>query len=143
MKIEELMESWSKDSIVDETSINSELAKIPKLHSKYLSIMTQHNLIVKKLMTDYYKLKTKKYEYYKGDFSQEDYEETGWEIFVKKTGRDVTMYIDSDKELNNILLKKVVHEEIVDFCKAVLKELNNRTWQLKSYIDYERFLSGA
>ena len=143
MKIEELMESWSKDSIVDETSINSELAKIPKLHSKYLSIMTQHNLIVKKLMTDYYKLKTKKYEYYKGDFSQEDYEETGWEIFVKKTGRDVTMYIDSDKELNKILLKKVVHEEIVDFCKAVLKELNNRTWQLKSYIDYERFLSGA
>lgn len=143
VKIDELMEEWSKDSAIDETDINRELARIPKLHSKYLNILTHHTLIVKKHMSDYYKLKTRKFEYYKGDFSQEDYEETGWEIFVKKTGRDVNMYLDSDEDLNNILLKKIMHEEIVEYCKSVLKELNSRTWQLKSYIDYERFLRGG
>ena len=47
-----------------------------------------------------------------------------------------------DTELNNILLKKVIHEEIVEFCKNVLKELNNRTWQLKEYMSWERFVGG-
>jgi hypothetical protein len=35
-----------------------------------------------------------------------------------------------------------MHEEIVEFCKQVLKELNNRTWQLKEYMSWERFIGG-
>jgi hypothetical protein len=40
-------------------------------------------------------------------------------------------------------MKKTVHQEVVDFCGSVLKELNNRTWQMKSLIDWERFTSGG
>jgi hypothetical protein len=50
--------------------------------------------------------------------------------------------LDSDKELNAILLKKVLHEEIVDFCKSVLKELNNRTFQVRSIIEWEKYTGG-
>ena len=62
---------------------------------------------------------------------------------MKKVLRaDLSHYLDSDAELNNILLKKVMHEEIVDFCKAVVKELGNRTYQIKAYMDWERFIGG-
>jgi lysyl-tRNA synthetase class II len=143
--IDILMEEWSKDSIIDETEPGRELIKISKTHSKYLNIMSHHNLIVKKLTIDYNKLKKIKWEYYSGDLNNpEDLEQYGLEPWVKKTLRqDIPMYIDSDKELNNILLKRVIHQEIVDYCQSIIKELNSRTWQLKSFIDWEKFTSGG
>jgi hypothetical protein len=55
---------------------------------------------------------------------------------------DISIYLDSDKELNAILLKKVLNEEIVEFCKSVLKELNNRTFQVRSIIEWEKYTGG-
>lgn len=145
VNIDDLMEEWSKDSKIDETEPGRELIKTSSLHSKYLRILTHHNLICKKLMSDYQKLKKLKWEYYSGDLNNpEDLEQYNFEPMVKKVLRqDIPMYIDSDNDLNNILLKKTAHQEIVDFCGSVLKELNNRTWQLKSFIDWERFTSGG
>ena len=145
VNIDDLMEEWSKDSKIDETEPGRELAKIPSLHAKYLRIMTHHNLLAKKFMADFNKAKKTKWEYYSGDLNNpEDLEVLGLEPWLKKTLRqDIPMYIDSDPLLNNILIKKTVHQEVVDFCGSVLKELNNRTWQLKSFIDWEKFTSGG
>lgn len=144
VNIDALMEEWSKDAPIDETEPSRELAKIPSLHAKYLRIMTHHNMIVKKLMGDYNARRRIKWEYYSGDLNNpEDLETYNLEPMTKKVLRaDIPIYLDSDPELNNILLKKVVHEEIVDFCKSVLKELNNRTFQIRSFIDWEKFTGG-
>ena len=144
VNIDSLMEEWSKDAPIDETEPGRELAKIPSLHAKYLRIMTHHNLIVKKQMYEYHKMRKIKWEYYNGDLNNpEDLEQYGLDPNPKKILRaDIPTYLDSDKELNDILLKKVMHEEIVDFCKSVLKELNNRTFQIRSFIDWEKFTGG-
>lgn len=144
VNIELLMEEWVKDAEYDETEPQKAVANIPKLHAKYLRIMTHHNLISKKLTSEYNSRRKIKWEYYSGDLNNpEDLERYGLEPMMKKVLRaDLQHYLDSDTELNNILLKKVMHEEIVDFCKNVLKELNNRTWQLKSYMDWEKFIGG-
>lgn len=143
--IEKLMAMWSEDAPIDETEPSKELARIPKLHAKYLAIMTHHNLIVKKLQSTYNQRKRIKWEWYSGDLNNpEDLETHKLEPMMKKILRaDINMYLDSDTELNNILLKKVMNEEIVDFCKNVLKELQNRTWQLKEYIGWEKFTHGG
>lgn len=145
VNIDDLMEEWSKDSKIDETEPGRELIKTSTLHSKYLRIMTHHNLICKKLMGDYNKLKKIKWEYYSGDLNNpEDLEKYNLEPMMKKVLRqDISTYIDSDTDLNNILLKKMLHQEVVDFCGSVLKELNNRTWQLRSFIEWEKFTSGG
>jgi hypothetical protein len=145
VNIEDLMEEWSKDAIVDETEPGRELLKIPTLHAKYLRILTHHNLITKKLMVDYHRLRKIKWEYYNGDLNNpEDLEKYNLHPNPKKILRaDIPTYLDSDTELNNLLLKKVIHEEIVSFCGSVLKEINSRTWQLRTFIEWERFTSGG
>jgi hypothetical protein len=144
VNIDVLTEEWIKDAAYDETEPQKAIANIPKLHAKYLRIMTHHNLTVKKLLSEYNFQRKIKWEYYSGDLNNpEDLERYKLEPMVKKVLRaDLQHYLDSDPELNNILLKKVMHEEIVEFCKSVLKELNNRTWQIKSYMDWERFIGG-
>ena len=145
VNIELLMEEWVKDAGYDETEPQKAVANIPKLHAKYLRIMTHHNLISKKLTSEYNSRRKIKYDYYSGDLNNpEDLEKYGLEPMMKKVLRsDIGMWLDSDSDLNNILLKKLMHDEIVEFCKNVLKECNNRTWQLKSYMDWEKFIGGS
>jgi hypothetical protein len=37
---------------------------------------------------------------------------------------------------------KAYHDEIVELCTSILKELNSRTYQLRSLIDWEKFIGG-
>ena len=50
--------------------------------------------------------------------------------------------IETDRELINMLLKKVAHEEIVSYCETVLKSLHNRTWDLGNFVKYQQLTSG-
>jgi hypothetical protein len=145
VNIDALMEEWSTDSKVDETEPGRELSKISSLHAKYLRILTHHNLVCKKLQNDYVRLKKIKWEYYNGDLNNpEDLETYNLQPIMKKILRqDIPIYLDSDNDLNNLLMKKVVHQEIVDFCGSVLKELNNRTFQMNNLIKWEMFTSGG
>jgi len=38
---------------------------------------------------------------------------------------------------------KMLHDEIVDVCQSILKELNSRTFQLRDFIAWERFIQGV
>ena len=141
VKIDALMEEWSKDCTIDETEPSHETAKIPTLHSKYLRILTHHKLIIYKLEREYNSLKAIKWEYYRGKLNNpEDLKTFGWEPITKIINRqDVTIYLESDNDLNNILLKKIIHQEIVDFCTSVLKEISSRTYQLGNMIKWLQF----
>ena len=142
--IDDLMSEWSTDSEINELDIKGELLKISALKSKYLKVMTHHNLRVKSLEKDYNSMRKIKWEYYSGDLNNPtDLQTYGWEPWPKKVLRqDLQMYIDADKDVANIHLKKASNTEIVETCKEIIKELNNRTFQLRAYIDYKKFLEG-
>jgi hypothetical protein len=144
VSIDALMEEWANDAVMNETEPARDLAKIPNLHAKYLNILTHHNLIVKKITADYNKLKSIKWQYYSGDLNNpEDLERYGLEPMPKKILRqDISIHIDSDPELTTILLKKMIHQEIVDYCTLVLKEINARTWQLQNIVKLLIFNAG-
>ena len=66
----------------------------------------------------------------------------GWEPFPYILKSDISMYIDSDKDLNQLLANKIIHDEIIDACNLILKELSARTYQLRDFITWERFIQG-
>lgn len=143
--IDILMDMWSKDAQVDLTEPARELAKISSLHAKYLNILSHHNLIIKKLNSDYTKKKSIMFQYYSGDLNDpEELEKYGFtEPMRKKILRqDIPIYLDGDEQLINILLKKSLHQEIVDYCSSVIKEINNKTFQLNNIIKWEIFVGG-
>lgn len=144
VNIEALMGEWEKDCKVDSTEPGKELLNIPMLHGKYLNIMTVHNLLAKKMSYKYNTMKQIKFEYYAGNLNNpEDLAKYNLEPFLQKISKPrIPEYLDSDEELNTLLLKKLAHEEIVDYCKSVLKELNNRTFQIRGYLDYVKFTHG-
>jgi hypothetical protein len=145
MTLDELHEEWEKDAEVDKTEIGDELLKIPRLHSKYLSILTYHNLQSKELNINYTKVKKIRYEYYQGDLNNpDDLAKYGFEPMVKRILKtEIPLYIESDATLLSIIRKKNIHDEIASATTSIMKEINSRTYQLRSYIDYEKFINGS
>ena len=145
VKFEELCISWSEDATIDITNLTQENSRIPKLHAKYLTILSHHRLIVNRLDAEYRELKSIKWQYYNGDMNNpEDLAEYGFEPLLKTIlKQNIPIYLESDKDLNKLLLKRAMHQEIVDYCTMIIRELNNRTYQIGNMIKQEIFLSGG
>jgi hypothetical protein len=50
--------------------------------------------------------------------------------------------MESDTELVRLLEKKMYHDEAIAVCESIMQELKSRTFQLKDYISWERFIGG-
>ena len=143
VNIEDLMKEWSEDKIIDGTAMEKELLKISFLHGKYLNILSYHRHITRKLEADYKRMKSLREDYYSGHLTQEECDKHGWEYMqYTHSNPKIARLLDGDPELTKILLKKVAHEEIVFYCETVLKSINNRTWDLRAFVDYKRFTEG-
>jgi hypothetical protein len=140
--IEQILNHWEKDSVVDSTEPGKELIRIPILHNKYLTILIKHKLASKKANFDYLRMKKVKWEYYNGKLSREELEEHGWEQFKFTLKSDITTYLESDNDLIRLLEKKIYHEEVITMIESIMKELNSRTYQLKDFIAWEKFING-
>jgi hypothetical protein len=141
--VDELLEMWNKDSVIDRTEPGRALLEIPKLHSKYLAVLSRHRLMSKDAEFKYNKMRKLKWEYYTGKLDDETLKKHGWQPFPYVLKSDLNTYMDSDDDLRKYVATKAVHDEVVDLCSAILKELNNRTWELKSFIDWEKFIQGV
>lgn len=142
-KLDDLLATWAKDSEIDRTEPGKALLDIPKLHSKYLNILSNHRLLVREAEFKYNRMRKIKWEYYTGKLDDDDLKKHGWEPFPFVLKSDITTYLDADEDMNRFLAQKLMHEEVVEVCNSILKELNSRTYQLRSFIDWEKFIQGV
>ena len=140
--LQNVLKYWEKDSVMDQTEPSKELLRIPILHSKYLNILTDHKLAAKKAHFDYLRMRKIKWEYYNGKMSEEELEQYGWEQFKFTLKSDITTYLEADQDLIKLLEKKIYHEETVSVIEAIMSELKQRTWQLRDFISWEKFVGG-
>jgi hypothetical protein len=140
--LEQILKYWDTDSNMDQTEPSKELLKIPVLHSKYLNILTKHKIASKKAHFDYLRMRKIKWEYFTGKMSKEELDEYGWEPFQFALKSDINTYLEADKDLIKLLEKKVYHEEVVSVVESIMAELKQRTWQLRDFISWEKFVGG-
>lgn len=142
--VDSLLEMWFIDSKIDETEPSKELSKISILHSKYLEIMSHHNLIVKKIQFEYNTQKKFKTDYLTGELNNpEDLAKHNLEPVRRKIMRqDIQMHLDADEQLIQILIKKIVNQEMVDICESIIKEIHNRAFVLGNIVKWEMYTGG-
>lgn len=140
--LEQVLKHWEKDVEIDQTEPGKELLRIPVLHNKYLSILTKHKIASKKAHFDYLRMRKVKIEYYSGRMSQEELGEHGWQPFSFVLKSDISAYLEGDNDLIKMLEKKVYHEECVSVIESIMNELKQRTWQLRDFIGWEKFIGG-
>ena len=141
--LEQILKKWETDAVMDQTEPSKELIRVPILHQAYLKILTQHRIASKKAHFDYLRMRKVKWEYYTGKMSKEELEEYGWEPFQFALKSDINTYLEADRDLIKLLEKKVYHEETVSVVESIMAEIKQRVWELKSFIEWEKFVSGS
>lgn len=144
IKLDELSELWAKDALIDETNISREILNIPQLHAKYIKILNDAKLMAIKCKIDYNTMKELRSAYYLGQLDEETLKEKGWDQFdLHITKGSLDRYLDADEYLNKLIQRKFYYEQISSTAESILNELKQRTWQLKCYVDYIKFLNGS
>ena len=140
MNIDELYIEVERDIKIDDTELDLESIRTPQLHNKYLKIFTKHSLQYKKLQDDYKVLYREKWEYYTGKASPEVYAEKPFELKVLKA--DIGIYMEADKDLQQLGQRMAYAKQIVEYLERILKEINNRNWNIRNTIEWKKFLHG-
>ena len=144
MNIEQILDEWQQDATMDPTDIGKESIKTAKLHHKYLQMLIEERLVMKKVKSKHRRLYKEKWEYYLGLMSQEQLQERGWEpMMLKVLKQDVDTYIEADEQMADLQLKLEYHEEKIEALESIIKTINNRGFQIKNFIDWERFKTGS
>ncbi len=141
INIDELQLMWEKDSKLDPDNLHLESLKIPGLHSKYYNLFNTLKLLNEKAHTEFSSVKLERYQYYSGKSPAEVYIEEPFPYKVRDK-ESMKQYLDADIKLQEKLLKVKYYEIMLSFLEEVIKSINNRTFQIKNAIEWQRFTSG-
>ena len=141
MNLETLQSMWEKDSQIDADNLHTESLKVPALHAKYHEMFNNFLLLRKKAEQQRKNIRHERYEYYSGKADPEVYIENpfGKKIRDKDT---MTKYLDADDKLKQISLKIDYYETLLNYCESILKQISNRTYQIKNAIEWQKFIAG-
>ncbi|MBN88197.1 hypothetical protein CMO95_01205 [Candidatus Woesearchaeota archaeon] len=139
--LEKIQEMWEKDSKIDPDNLHTESLNIPSLHAKYHDIFNNLYLLRKRAEQQRKNIRHERYEYYSGKADPDVYIENP---FPKKIRDKDTMqkYLDADERLQQINLKIDYYETIMSYLESILKQISNRTYQIKNAIEWSKFVSG-
>ena len=137
-----IQEMWEKDSKIDIDNLHTESINIPVLHAKYYDIYNNLMLLRKKAEQQKKNIRHERYEFYAGKADPDVYIENP---FPKKIRDKDTMskYLDADEKLSGVSLKIEYYDVMLKYIEEILKQITNRTYQIKNSIDFMRFTSGA
>ena len=139
--LESIQEMWEKDSKIDPDNLHEESIKIPSLHAKYHELYNTITLLYKKAEQQKRNIRHQKYEYFSGKADPEVYLENP---FPKKIRDKETMqkYLDTDERVSEVSLKVEYYIVMLNYIESILKQLTNRTYQIKNAIEWHRFQAG-
>ena len=140
MDLETLQKQVDVDLKIDDTELDLESIRTPQLHNKYLKLFTKYSLQLKKVKDDYDGLYKFKWEYYTGKATMQVYQAEPFDLKVLKS--DVHIYLNADEELQKLGQRQEYLNVVVVYLERVLREINNRNWNIRNTIEWKKFLHG-
>ena len=141
MNLDQIQEMWERDSQIDPDNLHDESLKIPQLHSKYYTIYNTITLLREKAKETYNRVRLERYNYYTGKAPAEVYIEEPFPYKVRDK-EALQRYMDADDKLNKVDLKIHYYDVQLKFLEEVIKNVSNRTFQIKNAIEWHRFQAG-
>jgi hypothetical protein len=144
MKLDEIQNEWSKDSKVDELDLGKAALKTAELHAKYLSVLSNTKLQLRKSEGNYFRLRRDKTKYLRGEMTQEELQERGWDQFqgLKPLKNDMEDRLNCDEDIIKALDRVEYLKTMLIQLEYIMKSLNSRTWDIKNAIEWTKFTNG-
>ena len=141
MNLDQIQEMWERDAVIAPDNLHDESLKIPQLHSKYYTVYNTITLLREKAREQYSKIRLERYNYYTGKAEPEVYAEDQFPYKVREKDA-IQRHLDADEKLTKIDLKIRYYDTTLKFLEEIIKNISNRTFQIKNSIEWHKFQSG-
>lgn len=147
MNLENILESWEKDSHIDENHLDRSSIETAKLHSKYLQLLSIAKLQLKKTEIAQKTLLKDKWLYYNGKMPQDDIESRGWNFDpfegLKVMKGEMDYYYNSDKDIQKSEEKIAYYKTMIETLQEIVETLRWRHQTIGNVIKWKQFQSGG
>ena len=141
MNLDKIQEMWERDAVIDPDNLDDESLKIPQLHAKYYTVYNTITLLREKARDQYSKIKLERYNFYTGKAEPEVYEKEPFPYKVREKDA-IQRHLDADERLTAVELKIRYYDATLKFLEEIIKNVSNRTFQIKNAIEWNRFQAG-
>lgn len=143
MTIDELYEEWQKDCDLNVTDLTEESRRTPKLHNKYFRYYSLYGMRAAKLKAQFKDLTKAKREWYLGNMDESESKARKWNQVRKRViSSEVQIFIDADPDIIELTLQIGLNDAVVKYLESIVRQINNRGFQIRDIIDFEKFKNG-
>jgi len=147
MSLNEILESWKTDSVIDDSALDEDTVNTSKLHAKYLEIYSLSKLQLRKKEFDLEKIKKDKWLYYTGKMTKSDMDARGWDYdpfqgMSKPLKSEMSMYYETDDDLVKVKAGIDYQKSIIDTLEEIMNNIRWRHSHIKNIIEFRKFTSG-
>ena len=144
--LKQIHDMWAEDSQI-KMQLDESSRETPKLHAKYLELLSTTKLMLKRTEFQQKILLKEKWLYYNGKMSQEDVVEKGWDPDpfdgLKILKGEMDYYYDSDPEIQKSEEKIQYYKTVIDTLEQIISNLNWRHQTIGNIIKWKQFESGS
>jgi c-di-GMP-related signal transduction protein len=147
MDLQSILNEWEQDCVIDDMKLDETSRESPKLHAKYLSLLSNYKLMLKRAEFKQKDLLKDKWLYYNGKMSEEDLKEKGWnpDPFdgLKILKGEMDYYYESDPEIQKSEEKIQYYKTTIDTLQDIIDNIKWRHQNIKNIIEWKKFQSGS
>tara|TARA_B000000609_G_C24142850_1_gene332367 strand:- start:763 stop:1206 length:444 start_codon:yes stop_codon:yes gene_type:complete len=147
MDLKMILDMWSSDSVIGQSSLDESSRQTPILHAKYLELLSLAKLRLKKAEQDQKILLKDKWLYYNGKMDQDQIEDKGWKPDpfdgLKILKGEMDYYYDADPEIQQSVEKIEYLKTIIDTLNEIMNNINWRHQTISNMIKWRIFESGG
>ena len=141
MNLETIQTMWEKDSRIDPDELHTASLVVPTLHAKYYQLFNDLRLLRAKAKKTYQKVYQERYLYYSGKAEPEVYEKEPFPYKVREKDA-IQRHMDADERMSTINMKIKYYDVTLKFLEEIIRNVSNRTYQIKNAIEWQQFQSG-
>ena len=145
--LEQILKMWEKDSKIDNSSLDEASRQTPMLHAKYLPLLAEAKLTLRRVEAEQKILLKDKWLYYNGKMTKDQIEAKGWQFDpfdgLRVLKGEMDYYYDSDIDIQKSE-EKIQHWKIT--VETLIEIVDNIKWRhqtIGNMIKWRMFEAGG
>jgi len=144
MNVKSILQEWAKDAVIDNVMLDAEAIRIPNLHSKYVTILSEARTKLRERRLLRRRLERDLRLWYSGGADLELLERLGRAQFQGRVLKsDVGEHVELDDSIIEADARIEIDEERVAVLTDIVKMIHTRNFHIKNSIDWQKFHGGA
>lgn len=148
LTLEQIIEEWKKDCQIEDFELDKSSRETPKLHSKYVELLSQAKLQKHRKELEFKTLLRDKFMWYNGKMDKEAIDDKGWDYdpfkgLTKPMKSDMDYFYNADPDIQRLQSAIEYWKTVIDTLSDIVSNITWRHQTISNMIKWRQFTSGG